>query len=131
MSAQAPQHAVAAVVLIATASALSLTLARAGAPEPLTTPCAAMETAMPCSTTSIPTCSDERSRCITSVAQTLPSRWLDALGDWLDHLLQPHADDLRQLDDHALRDIGLTRSEISSVEAELAGLAAPTRRAVI
>jgi uncharacterized protein YjiS (DUF1127 family) len=114
---------------MATASALYITLARAGAPEPLPNPYAATETAMPYSTTSTPIRSDKPSRCIESAAQALPSRWQDALGDWLERLLQPCADDLRKLDDHALRDIGLTRSEIVSAQTELARLTAPTRLA--
>jgi uncharacterized protein YjiS (DUF1127 family) len=37
---------------------------------------------------------------------------------------------LQLLDGHALRDLGIDRSEWSSYEAEAAGLAAPTRRRI-
>lgn len=39
-------------------------------------------------------------------------------------------DDLRHLDERTLRDLGITRSELPSVAAELQGRAGPTRRRI-
>lgn len=39
-------------------------------------------------------------------------------------------DDLRHLDERTLRDLGITRSELPSVAAELAGRAGPSRRRI-
>jgi hypothetical protein len=57
----------------------------------------------------------------------LDALWQDVIGSWRSAIAQ-RADDL---DDAALRDLGLSRSELRSVHAEVAGLAEPTRRRVV
>lgn len=57
-----------------------------------------------------------------------PSLWRRAVQWWRAAILQPRpADELRRLDDRALRDIGLARAEIDSVDAESRGCAPLTR----
>ena len=53
--------------------------------------------------------------------------WRDLIGAW--HLAM--ARDARELDDAALRDLGLSRGELRSYLAEVDGLVEPTRRRVI
>jgi len=52
--------------------------------------------------------------------------WHVAVLAWIADQLRPRFS-LHDLDDRMLADIGLTRAEISSVEAECTGRAAPTR----
>jgi len=74
---------------------------------------------MPSSTSTL-TRIDEFSHRAAAVAQGLPHRWQDALSDWLARLGHPRHDDLWQLNEHALRDIGLSRRDGQS-----AGLGRP------
>ncbi|MDM0002639.1 hypothetical protein QTI24_28840 [Variovorax sp. J22P240] len=72
---------------------------------------------------------DQLSHRAAAAVEGLPKRWQDALSDGLARLTHPRHDDLRQLNEHALRDIGLSGCEFASVEVELCDLAGPMCRA--
>ena len=57
----------------------------------------------------------------------LDALWHDVIGAWRCAIARRAED----LDDAALRDLGLSRSELRSVHAEMAGLAESTRRRVV
>jgi uncharacterized protein YjiS (DUF1127 family) len=57
----------------------------------------------------------------------LDALWQDVIGAWRCAIARR----AEHLDDAALRDLGLSRSELRSVHAEMAGLAEPTRRRVV
>jgi hypothetical protein len=121
-------YAVAVATTVAIASAAVLTLAGGNPPALRITDCTTVrEISMTASSAFTPVRADELSRCVAAVAQVLPQSWHDALGDWLETLLRPRGnDDPQRLNDRPLRDSGLTRHEIGSVQAEPAGHAMRT-----
>lgn len=60
----------------------------------------------------------------TGAASTLATLWRDIVSSWRHAVARSRE---QPIDDATLRDLGITRSELSSFEAEAAGLAPRTR----
>ena len=67
---------------------------------------------------------------MSTTLRTFAARLVDAVRDALRRLAR-HEPGLADLDDRALADIGVTRSEIASIEAEARSRDRPTRRRIV